>query len=98
LSQTVSLLDECFRQTEFVGEVANAANPAGAKALIEFLLSETFQSTMPGLMYVYPVNPDASIPAEWESFGPAAKSTIGKELDIASGREIWQSKWSALFD
>jgi thiamine transport system substrate-binding protein len=98
LSQTVSLLDECFRQTEFVGEVAGAANSAGAKALIEFLLSESFQNTMPGLMYVYPVNPDATIPAEWESFGPAATSTIGQELDIASGREIWQSKWSALFD
>jgi thiamine transport system substrate-binding protein len=98
LSQTVSLLDECFRQTEFVGEVAGAANPTGAKALIDYLLSESFQNTMPGLMYVYPVNPDASIPAEWESFGPAAKSTIGQELDIASGREIWQSKWSALFD
>jgi thiamine transport system substrate-binding protein len=98
LSQSVSLLDECFRQTEFVGQVAGAANPAGAKALIDFLLSESFQNTMPGLMYVYPINPDATIPAEWESFGPAAKSTIGQELDIASGREIWQSKWSALFD
>jgi thiamine transport system substrate-binding protein len=98
LSQTVSLLDECFRQTEFVGEVAGAANPTGARALIDFLLSESFQNTMPGLMYVYPVNLDATIPPEWESFGPAAKSTIGQELDIASGREIWQSKWSALFD
>jgi hypothetical protein len=47
---------------------------------------------------VYPVNPEAAIPTEWESFGPAAKSTIGQELDIASGREIWQSKWSALFE
>ena len=98
LSQTVSLLDECFRQTEFVGEVAGSSNPEGAKALIDFLLSESFQNTMPGLMYVYPVNPDATIPTEWESFGPAARSTIGQELDIASGREIWQSKWSALFD
>ena len=98
LSQTVSLLDECFRQTEFVGQLAGSSNPEGAKALVEFLLSESFQKTMPGLMYVYPVNPDATIPAEWESFGPAARSTIGQELDIASGREIWQSKWSALFD
>jgi thiamine transport system substrate-binding protein len=98
LSQTVSLLDECFRQTEFVGQLAGSSNPEGAKALVEFLLSESFQNTMPGLMYVYPVNPDATIPAEWESFGPAAKSTIGQELDIASGREVWQSKWSALFD
>jgi len=97
-SQTIALLDECFRQTEFIGELAGAANPEGAKALIEFLLSESFQNTMPGLMYVYPVNPNAVIPAEWERFGPAAKSTIGQELDIASGRELWQSKWSAIFD
>ena len=97
-SQTVALLDECFRQTEFVGALAGAANPEGAKALIDFLLSESFQSTMPGLMYVYPVNPDAAIPAEWEEFGPAARSTIGEELDIAANRESWQSKWSAIFD
>ena len=97
-SQTAALLDECFRQTEFVGALAGANNPEGAKALIDFLLSESFQSTMPELMYVYPVNPDAAIPAEWKEFGPAARSTIGEELDIAAGRESWQLKWSAIFD
>jgi thiamine transport system substrate-binding protein len=97
-SQTVALLDECFRQTEFIGELAGAANPEGAKALMEFLLSESFQNTMPNLMYVYPVNANATIPSEWETFGPAARSTIGQELDIVSGRELWQSKWSAIFD
>ena len=97
-SQTAALLDECFRQTEFVGAVVGAANPGGAKALIDFLLSESFQTTMPGLMYVYPVNPNAEIPAEWKEFGPAARSTIGDELDIAANRESWQSKWSAIFD
>jgi thiamine transport system substrate-binding protein len=97
-SQTAALLDECFRQTEYIGTLAGAKNPAGAKALIEFLLSESFQSTMPGLMYVYPVNPEAEIPAEWSKFGPAARSTIGEELDIEANRETWQSKWSNLFD
>jgi thiamine transport system substrate-binding protein len=97
-SQTAALLDECFRQTEYVGTLAGAKNPAGAKALIEFLLSESFQSTMPGLMYVYPVNPEAEIPAEWSKFGPAARSTIGEELDIEANRETWQSKWSNLFE
>jgi thiamine transport system substrate-binding protein len=97
-SQTAALLDECFRQTEYVGTLAGAKNPAGAKALIDFLLSESFQSTMPGLMYVYPVNPDAEIPAEWSKFGPAARSTIGEELDIEANRETWQTKWSSLFE
>ena len=97
-SQTVALLDEGFRQTEFAGVLSGAKNPEGAAALIEFLLSESFQNTMPGLMYVYPVNPDALIPAEWAEFGPAATSTIGEDLSIATHREKWQNKWSAIFD
>ena len=97
-SQTVALLDEGFRQTEFIGTLAGAANPEGAEALIEFLLSESFQNTMPNLMYVYPVNPNAVIPTEWEEFGPAAETTIGEDLDIVNNREAWQAKWSALFE
>ena len=97
-SQTVALLDECFRQTEFVGTLTGATNPEGAKALVEFLLSESFQNTMPGLMYVYPVNENAVIPAEWSEFGPAARTTIGDELSISTLREKWQRKWSAIFD
>jgi thiamine transport system substrate-binding protein len=97
-SQTVALLDECFRQTEFVGTLAGASNLEGAKALVEFLLSESFQNTMPGLMYVYPVNEKAVIPTEWAEFGPAANSTIGEDLSISTHREKWQTKWSAIFD
>ena len=97
-SQTVALLEECFRQVEYVGVLAGAKNPTGAQALVDFLLAEPFQSTMPVLMYVYPVNPDASVPAEWAEFGPAAKSTIGEDLDIAANRSSWQDKWSAIFD
>jgi thiamine transport system substrate-binding protein len=97
-SQTAGLLDECFRQTEFIGTLAGSKNPEGAKALVEFLLSESFQNTMPGLMYVYPVNENTSIPVEWVEFGPAARSTIGEDLSIATHREKWQTKWSAIFD
>jgi thiamine transport system substrate-binding protein len=97
-SQTVALLDECFRQTEYIGELAGASNPEGAKALIEFLLSESFQNTMPGLMYVYPVNENASIPDEWAEFGPAANSTIGEKLNISTHRDKWQTKWSEIFE
>jgi thiamine transport system substrate-binding protein len=97
-SQTAALLDECFRQTEFVGTLAGSSNPEGAKALVEFLLSEYFQNTMPGLMYVYPVNEKAVIPAEWAEFGPAANSAIGEDLSISTHREKWQTKWSVIFD
>ena len=98
ISQTVPLLDECFRQIEYVGILQGAGNPAGAKELVEFLLSASFQSTMPGLMYVYPANPEAVVPDEWAQFGPPAKSTIGEGLDISSNRVSWQDKWSVIFD
>jgi thiamine transport system substrate-binding protein len=98
ISQTVPLLDECFRQIEYVGVLQGAGNPAGAKELVEFLLAASFQSTMPGLMYVYPANPEAVVPAEWAQFGPPAKSTIGESLDIANKRVGWQDKWSVIFD
>jgi thiamine transport system substrate-binding protein len=97
-SQTVALLDEGFRQTEFIGVLAGTKNPEGAAALIEFLLSESFQNTMPELMYVYPVNPNATVPEAWAEFGPAAKSTIGEDLSLSTHREKWQSKWSEIFD
>jgi thiamine transport system substrate-binding protein len=98
LSQTVPLLDECFRQIEYVGVLQGASNPEGAKELVELLLSASFQSTIPGLMYVYPVNADAVVPAEWAEFGPPANSTIGEELDVALNRVSWQDKWSVIFD
>lgn len=97
-SQTVPLLDDCFRQIEYVGVLQGATNPLGAKALVDFLLAEPFQSTMPGLMYVYPVNPTAVVPAEWAEFGPLARTTIGENLDIATNRDSWQDKWSLIFD
>ena len=97
-SQTVALLDECFRQIEYIGVPDGAPNKEGAKKLVEFLLSESFQSTMPGLMYVYPVNEDAKIPVEWLKFGSMARSTIGEDLDIALNRSPWQDKWSAIFE
>jgi thiamine transport system substrate-binding protein len=97
-SKTVALLDECFRQIEYIGVLDGAQNTRGAKKLVGFLLSESFQSTMPGLMYVYPVNQEAKIPSEWSKFGPMARSNIGEDLDIALNRSLWQDKWSAIFE
>src|SRR3546814_14477936 len=40
---TAALLDTCFEQIEYAGVLANADNPEGARALIDFLLSEDVQ-------------------------------------------------------
>jgi thiamine transport system substrate-binding protein len=95
---TAALLNDCFRQIEYVGVLKGTSNLSGSKALIDFLLDEPFQSSMPDYMYVYPVNASAGVPDAWEKFAPAASSTLGSELNLEQGRVSWQQKWLAIFD
>lgn len=97
-SQTVALLDDCFRQTEYVGVLTGASNPAGARELQEFLLGLEFQNSVAELMYVYPVNPNAKIPESWSEFGVPARSVIGENLDIEASRVSWQDTWLEIFE
>jgi thiamine transport system substrate-binding protein len=92
-----SLLEECFRQTEYAGVIAGSANQAGAKALVDFLLGEDFQRSVPEAMYVYPAVPGIDVPETWARFATPAASTIGDSLDIDTNREQWLTDWSDIF-
>lgn len=92
-----SLNTECFRQYEYVGLVKGAANTAGGQAVIDFLLSKSFQEALPWNMFVYP-NPGVELPAEFQEFASPAESVIGEDLDYAANRERWLKDWSDVFD
>jgi len=94
---TNALRSECFRQTEFAGVLAGSANEAGATALVQFLLGESFQASVPEAMYVYPIVAGTSVPDAWAAHAKPATSTIGEDLDIQANRETWLADWSALF-
>ncbi len=95
---SAALLTECFRQTEFAGVIAGAANKTGARELISFMLSDSFQASLPEAMYVYPVISGTEIPESWARFALPATSTIGDDLDINYNRERWLKDWSDVFD
>jgi thiamine transport system substrate-binding protein len=97
-SQTASIRTDCYRQTEFAGVLAGAKNTAGAKALVEFLKSASFQASLPTNMYVYPIDPSISLPETWTKFAPAALTLVGEELDVAGNRKVWLAAWSSLFE
>ena len=97
-SQTASILNDCYRQTEYAGVLAKAKNPNGAKALVEFMKSKAFQSELPESMYVYPVDESVSLPESWAKFAPAANTLAGDELDVAGNRKVWLKAWSKLFE
>ena len=96
-SQTESILDGCFRQTEYAGVLKNAKNPDAAKKLVLFLINETFQKTLPTQMYVYPVLQSVELPTEWKEFAPVAENTYGDALNINANRKEWLTKWSDIF-
>lgn len=92
-----ALLEECFRQTEFAGVIADSDNIAGAEALVEFMLGEEFQRSVPEAMYVYPAVEDTPVPDSWAEFATPATSTLGEDLDINANRDDWLEQWSEVF-
>ncbi|MEU1041312.1 thiamine ABC transporter substrate binding subunit [Streptomyces sp. NPDC005551] len=87
----------CFRQVEYAGLLSNAGNTKGGKALLDFLVSRTFQEDMPLNMFVYPVVKGARVPAEFTRFGPQAKDpeTLAPAR-IAEHRDQWVKSWTSL--
>ena len=97
-SQTASILNDCYRQTEYAGILAKAKNPAGAKALVEFMKSKDFQAALPDSMYVYPMDDTIPLPETWAKFAPSAITLVGEELDVAGNRKSWIAAWSKIFE
>jgi thiamine transport system substrate-binding protein len=95
--KTQSLSNDCFRQTEYAGVLRNSQNSAGAKALVEFLLSDAFQKSLPESMYVYPVK-DVGLPKSWANNAKPARSFIGEDLDIQANRDKWLAQYNYIFD
>ncbi|TLS41648.1 thiamine ABC transporter substrate-binding protein [Streptomyces montanus] len=87
----------CFRQIEYAGLLSNAENEKGGKALLDFLLSKTFQDDMPLNMFVYPVREGAQVPHEFVKFGPQAEApeTL-PPAKIADNRDQWVKSWNSL--
>ena len=96
-SQTASIFDGCFKQTEYVGILKGAKNPEGAKAVVKYLLSAEFQQTFPGAMYMYPNLRGATIPSSWNKFATLPPKTFGDTLNFTANRKAWLDAWSAIF-
>ncbi|MGW0930949.1 thiamine ABC transporter substrate-binding protein [Streptomyces sp. NPDC002644] len=87
----------CFRQIEYAGLLKNAANPEGGKALLDFLVSKTFQEDLPLNMFVNPVRGDAALPEAFTEHGAVAEDprTLAPEK-IAANRDEWIDRWTSL--
>jgi thiamine transport system substrate-binding protein len=91
---TSSLLGTCFRQVEYAGVLEGAADPAGAKAFIDFMTQKAFQRALPDNMYVYPVDHRVALPELWRKYArTAAHPFTVPPATIAQKRDRWLRQW-----
>ena len=84
----------CFRQIEFVGILKGTQQRQLAEKLVDFMLGVQFQQDMPLQMFVYPVNPQAELPAEFVKYAQVSEQpAILNPSDIASHRDEWIAAW-----
>jgi thiamine transport system substrate-binding protein len=95
MTTTSALLDTCFRQVEYAGVLDGAANPDGAEALVDFLLTPEVQAALPDAMYVFPVDSSVEIPSSWARFAEQPEHPYEVDpVSIAEHRDEWLREWS----
>jgi thiamine transport system substrate-binding protein len=95
--RTKAVLDTCFRQVEYAGVLKGAAHADDARKVMDFLLSERFQSQVPEQMYVYPARAGVTLPEAWQKAAPLpAASAELPSAEIQQNRERWIGEWRAI--
>jgi thiamine transport system substrate-binding protein len=89
--------DTCFRQVEFAGVLRGTESPEAARQLVDFLVSERFQSELALNLFVYPVNQAVELPDEFVEFAvvPEASRSLDPAL-IDAERSTWIDEWTEL--
>ncbi len=84
----------CYRQIEFAGVLAGADNPGGAQALIDFMLTPTFQNDVPLNMFVFPVITTATLPVAFVEHAEIADDPfILEPAQVEAQRNAWTDRW-----
>ena len=89
------LVDTCYRQIEYAGLLAGAPNPEGGKALIDFMLSDTYQEDLPLSNFVFPVVPGTALPRVFTDHAQVPEEPLSvPPAEVAAGRDEWVSRWT----
>ena len=88
--------ESCYRQIEFAGILQGTEHEAEAQALIDFLLSDTFQEDIPLKMFVHPVV-DVELPEAFVEHGVRAEEPyLLPSATVADNRDDWIEEWNEI--
>ncbi|MEE9298335.1 MAG: thiamine ABC transporter substrate-binding protein [Acidimicrobiia bacterium] len=91
---TAVIEDGCFRQVEYAGVLRGTPNREPARRLIDFMLGVEFQESVPTSMFVFPVNPAATLPDVFldNTSVPSDPASLAPQV-IERNRERWLTEW-----
>jgi thiamine transport system substrate-binding protein len=94
---TAIMESTCFRQVEFAGVLRGTDAPDEARALVDFLVSERFQSEIPLNLFVYPANPAVELPPEFTDYSVIPDDPLTIDPDtIDENRSAWIDEWTTI--
>ena len=92
---TAVVADSCFRQIELAGVLDGAKNVAGAHVLIDFMLSERFQTSVPESMFVLPVRDGTRLPDAFRRYAVSPPRPLElPTAEIGRNRDRWIDEWT----
>lgn len=94
---TSVMTDGCYRQVEYAGVLAGASNPDGARAVVDWLLSEPVQADLPLSMFVFPARADVPLPEVFTRFAATVPAPLQLDAQqVAEGLPDWLAEWGAV--
>ena len=93
---TGAIVDDnmCFRQIEYVGVLAGAANEGAARQFVDFMLSPAFQEELPLNMFVFPAREDIMLPEVFAEYALIPENPAQVDpAEIEANREEWIQAW-----
>ncbi len=91
---TAVVTSTCFRQVEYAGVLRGSSHVDEARALVDFLVSPTFQESMPESLFVFPANRRATLPSTFAAHvQPVPDPLVMDPATIAESRDAWLEEW-----
>lgn len=91
---TSVMTDGCYRQVEYAGVLDGASNPAGARAVVDWLLSEPVQADVPLSMFVFPARQGTPLPDVFTKFAATVDDPLQLPADeVAANLSDWLAEW-----
>ncbi len=88
--------DRAYLQVEVAGILKNAPNRRNAELLMDYIVSPGFQSLIPLSQVMYPVHPDAALPASFTAVTRAGDFVSLDEEKVSVRLQDWLRDWEAV--